>query len=184
MGNGMPVPEWAGDAKEQMMDALGNEREMGVTARSLEPVTDYSTFFAEWERRKMDVLIHLFPRNGADDKWEDGHYLPICRECRNDMAREDAEQGKACPRCGNVGLVYMPGTREVQSSIAFPGAVKDSVAAAMDDAWMGDFAIDLIPELGAVAVQVQDANLTDDALGQLLEKFFDSLDERLDGGTT
>jgi DNA-directed RNA polymerase subunit RPC12/RpoP len=179
----MPVPEWAGEMGESMMDALGQQRDLGVAALSLEPVTDYSTFFAEWERRDTDILIHLFPRNGADDKWEDGHYLPICRECRYDMSREDAEQGKACPRCNHKGLVYVPGTREQQAAIAFPGTVKEHVEKAMDDAWLGDFALDLIPELGAVAVQVQDAALTDAALSQLLEKFFDSLDGRLDNGT-
>jgi len=179
----MPVPEWAGEMGGQMMDALGNARDMGVTAKSLEPVTNYSTFFAEWERREGDILIHLFPRSGAEDKWEDGHYLPVCHSCRYDMSREDAEARKPCPKCGHVGLVYVPGTRETQAAIAFPGEVKDHIIGAMDDAWMGDFAVDLIPELGAAAVQVQDANLTDVALSQLLEKFFDSLDERLDDGT-
>jgi predicted RNA-binding Zn-ribbon protein involved in translation (DUF1610 family) len=180
----MPVPEWAGEMGGKMMDALGEEKDMGVAARSLEPVTNYSTFFAEWERRDKDVLIHLFPRNGAGDRWESGHYLPICHECRFALAREDAEKRKACPRCGHVGLVYSPGTREQRTAASFPHEVKEHVKFAMDDAWMGDFAIDVIPELGAVAVQVQDASLTDVALGLLLEKFFDSLDGRLDRGSS
>lgn len=178
--SGMPVPEWAGEMRDEMMGALSNEKDMGVTAKSLAPVIHYSTFFAEWERREMDILVHFFPRNGKEDTWEEGSYLPLCRECRYELTIEDAQNRKPCPRCKSVGLVYKPGRREGPSKAKFHPNVLEMIKGAVDDAWTGDFALDVIKELGAVAVQIQDANLSDEVLAHMLETMFDSLDTRLD----
>lgn len=179
----MPIPDWAQDPelKKQMLNAIGEQPAVSKLAVGrLEPVTAYTTFFAEWETKDNTILLHLFPREGVEDKWEEGRYIPRCRACRSNVPLELAEKRKPCPRCGYIGLIYVPGRREQRAKTSFPRNVLTKVKTATDVVWEGYVAIEAIQELGAVVVQFQDVNLDDQTLISMLEKFFDSFDEELE----
>ena len=76
---------------------------------------------------------------------------------------------KRCPKCGHSGLIYVPGRSEEATVVVFPANVKDLIKKAVDTIWMGDVAVELVPELKAYVVQFQKAKSTAKAVG--LEKF-------------
>jgi predicted RNA-binding Zn-ribbon protein involved in translation (DUF1610 family) len=181
----MVVPDWADspEMREKLSDHLGQQPVAGgFEVMDLNKVTNYSTFFAEWIVKDDTVLVHLFPRAGAEDKWEEGRYLPQCRACRSQVPVDLAQSRKPCPSCGHVGLVYIPGNREMKSETKFPKDVLTKVNTAADAAWMAGVAIEYVKELGAVAVQFQEAELPDKTMLDMLERFFDGLDNQLEGG--
>jgi len=177
----MPEPQWDEDLKKQMREFIGGESVAeNFKVESLERITNYSTYFAEWEMKKGTVLIHLFPRGGSEDKWENGYYLPKCRACRRDVPRELAQTRKPCPTCGHVGLIYVPGRIESAAKVRFPADVLTRVKSAVDAAWEGGVAIEPMQELGAVVVQFQDVSIAEEQMLKMLETFFDSFDASLE----
>jgi len=175
----MPVPEWAGDLSIKMVEALQNHPpnlQHGVVG--LKAITCFSSFFAEYDERDDDLIVHFFPRNGEVDEWRDGQYLNRCYSCHRDVPAELAQARKPCPKCGHVGLVYVPGRREEKTTAQFPKNMEDLLKQAINSAWMGDAAVELVPELGAYVVQLQGAHNTLRVVGE--EKFMDKLCETLD----
>lgn len=184
MSNGMQVPEWADELRPQLDEKLGSTNSQ-VTAmvRDLCRITNYSTFFAEWEKRGGDLIFHFFPRSGPDDAWEPGRYLLRCRKCDRERRPEDVEGPTRQPcKCGSTGLVYIPGRVENRGEAGFPGDMKDILYKAVDSCWLGPVAIESVPELGAYVVQLPGAWGSD---GQksvaLMEKMFDEVDTYLEG---
>jgi len=155
MSNSMPVPEWAKDASSQLSKAYeGVDHSKSKTiVRDLSPVDTFSTHFAEYEVKKNDLLVHLFPRNGRKDRWY--------------------------PESYNDSGTYVPGRREVKSKdCAFPMDMTDKIKKAADNVWQGSVAIEEVPELGAYVAQFQDAKNTIGVVGK--ERFVDSFCAALD----
>jgi len=179
---GMPMPEWYGEAKEQLENEDMSPKEMSFQPIELEKVDNLPHLFAEFELQGGNVLIHFFPRAGLEDTWNEGHYINRCQSCRSEveMPRKPSEL-KPCPKCGHTGLVYIPGRVEEKSETVFPENGTDLVKKAVDSVWMGDVAIDFIPELGAYAVQLQSARNTAMVVGlrDFVEKICVSLNEVL-----
>jgi hypothetical protein len=136
----------------------------------MERVEDLPYLFAEYQTKGGDVLLHLFPRAGANDQWTDGHYINRCRSCRSEVPMPKSQRElRPCHRCKHTGLVYIPGRGEEASKVAFPANARDIIKEAVDTTWMGDVAIELVQELGAYVVQLQKAKNTANTVG--LEKF-------------
>lgn len=180
---GMPMPDWVDDVKKkmvQMVQDAPDQASYGV--RKLKPIIHFSNLFAEYDIRENDILLHLFPRRGADDQWSEGHYINRCKSCHREVGAPRGATMKPCPSCGHCGLVYIPGRQEEKASVIFPSNMRDIIKEAIDNAWMGDVAIDLIPELGAYSIQLQNAKTAAKVVG--VEKFIDrvceEIDERLD----
>ena len=116
---GMNVPEWAGELKQKFYE-MSKEvpSESSLTPLDLNAITEFSTHFAEWDTRENDVIIHFFPRDGQDDRWEEGHYLPKCTKCKAPVPDELAQNKKPCPSCGHMGLIYVPGRMEAKTSVS------------------------------------------------------------------
>jgi predicted RNA-binding Zn-ribbon protein involved in translation (DUF1610 family) len=179
----MPVPEWTGELREKMFEkAKGLPEKSRLTPLDMNAVTGFSTHFAEWFVREDDVLVHLFPRAGKEDRWADGHYLPKCHRCHADVPEELAKAKKPCPKCGHMGLVYVPGRREAKAECRFPDNVKELIQAAVDAVWMGDAAVEEVQELGAWVVQLQSAKNTAVTLGGsvFVDKVCEEFDKRLE----
>jgi DNA-directed RNA polymerase subunit RPC12/RpoP len=179
----MPVPEWAGELREKMFEkAKGLPDTSTLITLDMNAITCFSTLFAEWFVREGDVLLHLFPRNGQQDQWTDGHYLPKCQRCHADVPLEIAKAKKPCPQCSHLGLVYVPGRREAKADCRFPDNIRELIKEAVDAAWMGDAAIDEVQELGAWVVQFQSAKNTAVVLGgnKFVDKVCEELDKRLE----
>lgn len=177
----MPMPEWADEAKGELQQAL-SAASAPFKVKEMEPITDFSTHFAEYFAQGDDFVVHLFPRNGSGDRWEEGHYIPRCRSCRSEISLPKGNQLKPCPRCGHAGLVYIPGRKEEKATVVFPGDMRDRILKAADANWMGDVAIDLVVELGAYAVQFQGAKATAGVVGydRFADGFCSMLDEFLE----
>jgi hypothetical protein len=148
---------------EELIDHVVKAEPERFKAKSLSVVDRFPTFFAEWETRQKDILLHLFPRIGMEDKWTVSYYLPICRKCR--LEKKEKVTGP-CPRCGHMGLLYEPGRSEVRpivikdgvrTSVEFPLDIADRVKRSVDKVWMGAVAIEPVDEVGAIVVQIQDA---------------------------
>lgn len=174
----LPVPDWAKSADiSNMMDTLLEEDSVPFKPLELERVTNYSTFFAEWVLKQGTALVHLFPRRGPDDSWDDGRYVEVCRACKASVSHDVAANRKPCPRCGKVGLLYIPGRVEERTKVFFPKDVLSRIKRAVDSVWMGKVAFEVVQELGAVAVQFQGI---DDEIIPLLGRFFDAFDKEID----
>ena len=106
----MPMPEWANESKGGLQQMIG-EVATPFTVKGMQAVTDFSTHFAEYYVEGDDFVLHLFPRNGPSDRWEEGHYIPRCRSCHSEVPLPEGKM-KPCPRCGHAGLVYIPGRKE------------------------------------------------------------------------
>jgi hypothetical protein len=166
----MKIPEWADNHESRKaLDVLEN---IGcqATIQQMEKVINFSTFFAEYEVRGDTLLLHLFPRDGEQDR-----YYPS--EVRDDKR--------------------IPGRLELDiSSVRFPRNIQELIKRAVDAAWMGDVAIEDIsllrynegadieeakPEeinMGAYVVQLQGVKNTAVTVG--VGKFVDKICEKLD----
>jgi len=180
----MQVPEWATDKLRS--DMSGKLEAMnpvsGFKVRTKTLVDNYSTFFAEYEKRDRDLLVHFFPRAGTEDKWSFGHYLPKCRSCGAARPEVQTSRTTPCQNCGHVGLIYIPGRAEVKVEAFFPASISALLKDAVDAVWDGEVAIDPVDELGAIVVQIQGAGtIPDDKVGGMLETMCDRLDADIDG---
>lgn len=155
---GMELPEWATEeTRREAMKALANyEMPDEFAPVDLTPVLNFSTLFAEWVFKDSDLLLHLFPRAGEGDHWHEGKYY---------------------------GDRYVPARREEKATVTFPGDMRDFIKEASDKTWMGDIAVDLVPELGAYSVQFQGAKNTVALVGaeKFVDKFCEALDALLEG---
>ena len=171
----MAVPTWAEDAKKQMFEEHGKLDYSNAGAQKVEltPVTSFSTLFAEFEVKESDVLVHLFPRAGAEDRWYPEEY----------------KEGK-----------YIPARREEDVGVRFPENIKDLIQAAADKTWQGSIAIELASLLrygedadvetaepveadtGAYVVQFQDAKTAAMVVevGKFVDTFCEALDAQLE----
>ena len=178
----MPMPEWYEDAKEQLEDTGKQPEKLSFQPVELEKVEKFPTHFAEYELQEGNVLVHLFPRGGLEDAWNEGHYINRCHNCKAEveMPSRPAEL-KPCPKCGHTGLIYVPGRTEEKAEVAFPADAKDLIKEALDTMWAGDAALDFVEELGAYAIQFQSARNTAMVVGlpEFVEKFCEALDHRL-----
>lgn len=173
--SGMAVPEWVGEAKDQMFGEHGKLDYSGAGAQKVEltPVIDFSSHFGEFEVKGNDVLVHLFPRTGMEDRWYPEEY----------------RDGK-----------YIPARREEDVGARFPENIKELVQEAAGAMWQGSIAVELISLLrygedadvetatpeeadtGVYVVQFQDAKTTAEVVevGKFVDKFCEALDARLD----
>ena len=173
----LPIPSWVGEARDQMFSSHGgiDYDSAEVKKRDLPVIDIFSNLFAEYEIRDGDLLVHVFPRNGGEDRYwpceykEDGTYIPSRLE-------------------------------EVIESVAFPNDIVNRIKEAADKVWQGDVAIDLAtllrynedanvekedPEnvdLRAYAVQFQGAANTVKLAGvhKFVDKFCEELDSKLE----
>jgi hypothetical protein len=175
--SGMPVPSWTNELKQKFYEeAKKVPPQSGLEPIEFHKIDVFSTHFAEWSVRESDLIVHFFPREGKGDQWSDGHYLTKCRECKAEVPVEVARARKPCPHCGHLGLIYVPGRGEDKSSVSLEGT-EGLLKQAIDKAWMGDAAVELIKELGAFVVQLQGAKNTAALVG---EKFIDKICEEYD----
>lgn len=165
-------PKWADEMEKQLHRSVG-EGTLVPKAVELTPVTDFSTLFAEYQLKGGDLLIHLFPRMGAEDRWYPG-------EVRNDR--------------------YLPARREVDTGARFPDDIADRIKAAADQVWQGEVSVEESkvyrydegadiekdkPEevsIGSFAVQFLHAKQTAKVVGEgkFMDKFCEELDARLE----
>lgn len=160
MSEGMPMPEWATEAKKQMFEAHSkiDYDKTGARPRALTALTGFSTHFAEYELKGDDILVHLFPRGGSEDRWYPETY----------------ENGE-----------YRPARREVKvENVSFPDDVEKKAKDAVDQVWNGSVCIETVPELGALVVQFQNAKTTAAVVGvdKFVDKFCEEVDKALEVG--
>jgi len=119
----MPVPAWAEDAKKQMYEAhAGIDYDKGgVEVRDLNKLLDFSTLFAEFFERDDTIVVHLFPRDGEEDR-----YYP-----------EEDRDGKRIP--GRLELSFR--------NVTFPKNMEELIKKASDTVWMGNVAVEPIAVL-------------------------------------
>jgi hypothetical protein len=176
---GMPMPDWAKKEDREGLGQLLKDASPGGSFKVLEfnRVSDYPRFFAEWVQRDDTHIVHLFPRANAEDQWTMGHYVNRCAQCRSEVPMNIAGK-KPCPRCGYTGLVYVPGRVEGQAPVNFPHAdVMTAVKSALDKSFLGNVAVENIPEIGALALQFQGTE--DMAPEKFLVPFFQAFHEEL-----
>jgi hypothetical protein len=184
---------WVADVKPEMVSRLKNTAANPMLETvDICRITNYSTFFAEWLVMKDDLVVHLFPRGGAEDGWNEGRYILRCRACD----RERTTPKGPC-ECGHSGLKYVHGRLEEKHDISFPEDMRGIVEEAVHKVWGGTAAIESTKELmertdneigapvendiGAYAVQFQKAWSGNPASSMyLLEHFFDAVDEGLE----
>lgn len=179
---GMKMPEWYHEAKEQLAKVAVEPPPPMAQPPEMEKLTSLPFLFAEYSMKEDDVLMHIFPRQGPEDQWFEGHYINRCRNCRKEVEFPPNQRAlKPCPRCGNTGLIYVPGRSEEATKFKFPDNVRDLIKKAVDTVWMGDVAIELVPELNAYVVQIQKAGTTAKMVGleKLVTKVCTMLNESL-----
>jgi hypothetical protein len=176
-----PANEWVEESRTKLFDALSSESNNQFRPVDLNRIEHYSTFFAEWKQEGSDIMIHLFPRAGAQDLWKDGHYIPRCKVCDRERDMKDlvGTERRAC-QCGSHALIYIPGRVEDRPDIEFPEDMEARIETALSSTWMGDYWVDTVEELHAYYLHVLDAFSTDQQTFELLTKFFDSLDTELE----
>ena len=182
------LPEWTAEDKRKMMEKmvelsqkLPNEHPLAPVDQT--PITNFTTFFADWEIRGQDMIVHLYPRAGASDEWTSGHYEPICQSCGSRVDVKSRKDMKPCPRCGHTRLKYIPSRTEcAPDNAVFPSDMKDRIKRAADGVWMGDVAIDEVPELKAYVVQFQRVLVTAKTVGfdLFVDKFCAKIDQELE----
>jgi DNA-directed RNA polymerase subunit RPC12/RpoP len=183
------APAWTQDEKNQMLNKMVELAQKVPTEHPLIPVEQrpidaFTTFFADWELKGDDVLFHFYPRAGAEDKWTTGHYEPHCASCGASVdVPKTRRELKPCPRCSHTGLRYIPGRTEQPGLTAeFPSDMKERLKKAVDNLWMGEVAIDYVPELKSFVVQLQKASTSAKVFGyeQFADKLCSKVDELLD----
>lgn len=140
--------------QERFKGSIEEARSQGVKPVEFEQVTSFSTHFAEWTFKGDDLLVHLFPRSGRSDKYYPAYH----------------DNGE-----------YRPGRLEEKATVTFPGDMRDRIKRATDEVWLGDVAIDYVPELGSYSVQFQDAKTTVKVTGpKFMDKFCEAVDSALE----
>jgi hypothetical protein len=150
-----------------------------VAGVQLEPVLNYTTFFAEWCQKGSTILVHLFPRAGVEDQWTFAHYINKCRNCRAELKNVKSPCPRGCKR--NVGPLFTPARREIAvEGLVFPFNMSLFIRDAANVVWKKGVATDDVPELAAIIVQFQEVGEETPELGT----FFDYLDARLDASSS
>jgi len=172
MSEGMAIPTWAKEAKDQMVKVHGeiDYNKGGVSVRETNKLVDFSTFFGEYFERDDTLVIHLFPRGGQEDR-----YYPA-----------EERDGKQLP--GRLELSF--------SKIKFPEGMERIIKTAADNTWMGSVAIEPIAvlryededdvetavptevETGSYVVQFQNVKTSAHIIG--VPKFVDRFCEEVD----
>jgi hypothetical protein len=174
--SGMPMPEWYGEVKEKMVDILSKPIPEMEEHPDMDVIEDYPHLFAEYMVKANDVLLHIFPRNGMNDRWTDGHYINRCKNCHSEVPTPPTKNSmKPCHKCGHSGLIYIPGRAEELREIGMD--ITPKIKQAVDTAWMGDAAVEVYPEIGAYVVQFQGAGGAAKAVG--LSKFVSQICDTL-----
>jgi hypothetical protein len=147
-----------------------------VKKRELPVVEAFSNLFAEYEVRGHDLLVHVFARNGGEDR-----YWPP--EIKEDGTRVE-------------GRLELSG----EEAPSFPNDIVNRIKAAVDKVWQGDVAIDKATvlryeesddvakddpferDLKAYAVQFQGAATTVGLVGvpKFVDQFCEALDRQLE----
>ena len=122
------------------------------------PITCFTSLFAEWVVQGGHLLVHLFPRLGADDRWFDGQVI----------------KGK-----------YWAARREQKADgVDFPKNMPDLIKQSANAIWHGDAQLDFVEELGAYAVRFVDVSalqMEDIAKeGGFMDRFVTFIDNALD----
>jgi hypothetical protein len=156
--------DWCSKIKG-LMDKWENTSEKSATLKPLEKnvVDSFSTHFLEYELKKEDLLIHLFPRAGGSDR-----YYPS----------STSKDGK-----------YIPGRlEEPVDGLSFPENALDCIERAAECVWAGDVTADYVPELKSYAVQFigaantlcSEASMSSGALSKFIDLFSEALDRNLE----
>lgn len=181
----MPGPEWTTDARKAMGEMFsptepsqGTPTAPAMKAVRFEPITCFSTHFAELGVRGDDVILHFFPRAGAKDEWYEGHYLPNCKNCGRSVPLNQQK----CPQCGFYGRTYISGRFERKGSTSFPEGTREALLEIMDRFWGGDMAVKYTEELGSYAIQLQKARkpLSTFGLPHMASKICETFDDWLE----
>jgi hypothetical protein len=117
----------------------------------------FSTHFLEYEFKAKDLLVHLFPRGGAEDRW----YPPSIRDGRTIPGRLE----------------------EPVLGLSFPDDMTNRIERAASSVWAGDISADYVPELKAYAIQFLEAANTLKQAGpeSFVELFAEAIDRNLEG---
>lgn len=168
----LPRPKWADEMEAKLHEAV-SVGGMGLQSPDLTPITDFSTLFAEYEFKGNDLLVHLFPRKGSEDRW-----YP-----------DEVRDGK-----------YIPARREEDIGARFPKDFEVKIKSAADEIWQGEVSIqeskvfrydegaDVEKDepkevsIGSFAVQFQSAKQTAKVVGvgKFMDQFCEELDARLE----
>jgi len=177
------APSWAAELAKKAQELHAETPIKSLEFKELTVDENYTTFFAEYELRGGDMVVHLFPRAGAEDKYFVGQYIDRCIACRSQVPPlRHPLQLLPCPRCGKTGRVYVPGRLERRvENLNFPMGTGSAIKGAVNEVWLGDAAMDYVEELGAWAVKFFRAASVATGHGPgLLDRFLEKVDQRLD----
>lgn len=151
---------WEDEAKKIMgrWEEQSGTLSSGVMVASKTVVDCFSTHFLEYEFKGQDLLVHVFPRGGSEDRY----YPP------------------SLSKSGN----HIPGRlEEPVESLSFPDDMCDRIARAASCVWAGDVSADYVLELKAYAIQFLGAanTLKTEGLGNFVDLFSEALDRNLEG---
>lgn len=177
----MEMPDWVDELKGAAAKLAETNKFDSIDFKDMEVVSDYSTFFAEFELAGDDILIHLFPRAGEEDVWTEGRYIDRCRACHREVPPlREGQKLQQCPHCRKTsGLIFVPGRRdEPIKGLVFPQSMRQHIEEA-GQAWLGDAKLDYVEELHAYVIKFIGAATVEQPMVVLL-KFLDTLDTLLD----
>lgn len=120
-------------------------------------VDSFSTHFLEHEFKKDDLLVHVFPRSGKEDR-----YYP------SSLSKSGA---------------YLPGRlEEPAKGVSFPDNIMERLELAIEAVWAGDVGVDYVPELKAYAIQFHGAanTLKKPGPSEFIDLFSEALDRNLE----
>lgn len=152
----------------------------------LQLIDYFSTFFAKTLSQDGNLLIQLFPRSGADDRYFPGKFVehcgtcghqlhglpndPVCRTCRERRRRPIIKREP-----GRLESSWYAGGKMVE----FPPSMKDDLIGVVTRSWGGEvFGPVYIHELRAFGLVFVDVPVA--GLKLLKESFLSRLDEAVE----
>jgi hypothetical protein len=159
MTNELPVPAWAEEQRMKMLEMMSATKitEVELDPHRLSIIDGFSTHFAEFDVREDDLIVHVFPRQGGEDKYTEGRYTNHCRNCGFEVPMpKSIKEINPCPKCKHTGLKYIPGRLETKNTLKFPTNMEQILTDAAKLFWMGDVAIEYVPEVNSYAMQFKD----------------------------
>lgn len=163
-----------------------SEFEVGA---DFELVDHFTTLFAQWSLKDQgrNVVVQLFPRAGAEDRFFEGYTKPNCGSCGRPLTRKPSPirpQGVlSCSTCARrkeqSRIVIVPGRLERPvEGLSFPKDTAEAVITSADVVWSGDVLGPVyLEELAAFVVKFLEAG---SAAETLVDQFLRQLDERLE----